>query len=84
MQERKQSKMQTLGASNPHNNNKDKHRQAARLTGETVGQIFQGGNDNSGYDNGNHTDDEASSSAAGGRNIGRGGGIHSDSSHSKM
>ncbi len=40
MQERKQSKMQTLGASNPHNNNKDKHRQAARLTGEAaVGQV---------------------------------------------
>jgi hypothetical protein len=26
--ERKQSKMQTLGASNPHNNNRDKHRSA--------------------------------------------------------
>jgi hypothetical protein len=26
--ERKQSRMQTLGASNPHNNNRDKHRGA--------------------------------------------------------
>lgn len=82
MQERKQSKMQTLGASNPHNNNKDKHRKAARLTGDTVGQIFvNGGVDNGGYDRdgggpgGNHTDDEASSSAAGGgARGGRGGG----------
>ena len=41
--------MQTLGASNPHNNNKDKHRQAARLTGDTVQQIFaNGGVDNTG------------------------------------
>lgn len=30
MQERKQSKMRTLGASNPHNNNKDKHRANTR------------------------------------------------------
>ena len=29
-QERKQSKMRTLGASNPHNNNKDKHRENTR------------------------------------------------------
>ena len=29
-QERKQSKMRTLGASNPHNNNKDKHRANTR------------------------------------------------------
>ena len=38
---RKQSKMQTLGASNPHNNNKEKHRTAARVTGDTVDKIFQ-------------------------------------------
>ncbi len=41
--ERKQSKMQTLGASNPHNNNKDKHRSGARITGETVDRVFTPG-----------------------------------------
>lgn len=70
--ERKQSKMQTLGASNPYNNNKDKHRNATKLTGETVDKIFaNGGVDNVGYDNGagitsagihsSNTDDETSS-----------------------
>ena len=39
-QERKGSKMQTLGASNPHNNNKEKHRKQQRITGDTVDQIF--------------------------------------------
>jgi hypothetical protein len=34
--ERKQSKMQTLGASNPHNNNRDKHRNAPKVTQVTV------------------------------------------------
>ena len=43
VEERKQSKMQTLGASNPHNNNKDKHRQSAKVTGDTVEQIFSVG-----------------------------------------
>ena len=43
VQERKQSKMQTLGASNPHNNNKDKHRQTTKVTGDTVEQIFSVG-----------------------------------------
>jgi hypothetical protein len=32
--------MQTLGASNPHNNNKDKHRSGTRITGETVDRVF--------------------------------------------
>ena len=40
VEERKQSKMQTLGASNPHNNNKDKHRQNTKVTSDTVEQIF--------------------------------------------
>ena len=43
VEERKQSKMQTLGASNPHNNNKDKHRQSSKLTADTVGEIFNVG-----------------------------------------
>ena len=64
--ERKQSKMQTLGASNPVNNNKDKHRTAAKITGDTVDRIFSnGGVDNVGFDVGplsSNTDDEASSS----------------------
>ena len=30
--ERKQSRMQTLGASNPHNNNRDKHRGATKVS----------------------------------------------------
>ena len=38
--ERKQSKMLTLGASNNMNNNKDKHRSAAKITGDTVDKIF--------------------------------------------
>jgi len=45
LQERQQSsgKMRTLGASNPHNNNKDRHRGGnTRVTGDTVGQIFGG------------------------------------------
>ena len=71
--ERKQSKMLTLGASNPVNNNKDKHRTSAKITGETVGKIFSGidGQDNVAYDRGNgssNTDDEASSTT---RNSGR-------------
>jgi len=47
-----QSKMQTLGASNPHNNNKDKHRGTTRLTEDTVEKVFQhnGGIDNQGFD----------------------------------
>ena len=62
---RKQSKMQTLGASNPHNNNKEKHRNATRITGDTVDRIFTagpsggggasalvGGADNAAYDAG--------------------------------
>ena len=66
MSERKQSKMQTLGASNPYNNNKDKHRGATKLTGDTVDKIFSnGGVDNNGFDasvpNSSNTDDEASS-----------------------
>merc|ERR1712241_774870 len=40
-QERKGSKMQTLGASNPHNNNKEKHRNNTRITGDTVDRVFQ-------------------------------------------
>jgi len=43
------SKMQTLGASNPHNNNKDKHRgNTTRITGDTVERVFtpNGGVDN--------------------------------------
>ena len=35
------SKMQTLGASNPHNNNKEKHRNQTRITGDTIDQVFQ-------------------------------------------
>merc|ERR1712109_278498 len=35
------SKMQTLGASNPHNNNKEKHRNNTRITGDTVDRVFQ-------------------------------------------
>ncbi len=84
LSERKQqSRMRTLGASNPHNNNKDKHRTAPRLTGaNTVGQVFaNGGIDNAGFDpnsagaggNSSNTDDEASSSAAG--RVGGGGGL---------
>ena len=40
--------MQTLGASNPHNNNKEKHRPGTRITGETVERVFtpNGGLDN--------------------------------------
>merc|ERR1719187_325142 len=63
--ERKQSKMQTLGASNPHNNNNSKHRQGPRITGDTVEKVFMqnGGLDNGGFDAGpsSNTDDEASS-----------------------
>ena len=63
--ERKQSKMQTLGASNPHNNNKDKHRTAAKITGDTVDKIFAAaGVDNVAFERGagsSNTDDEASS-----------------------
>ena len=47
--ERKQSKMQTLGASNPHNNNNSKHRSNTRITGETVEKVFTA---NGGLDNG--------------------------------
>merc|ERR1719232_1528108 len=72
--ERKQSKMLTLGASNPINNNKDRHRSSAKVTSDTVDKIFAGGPggvDNVGYDRGNgssNTDDEASSTT---RNSGR-------------
>merc|ERR1712142_508366 len=63
--ERKQSKMQTLGASNPHNNNKEKHRGAPRITGDTVDRVFtpNGGLDNGGFEGGpsSNTDDDASS-----------------------
>jgi len=58
------SKMQTLGASNPHNNNKDKHRGNTRITGDTVERVFtpNGGLDNQGFDApSSNTDDEASS-----------------------
>merc|ERR1719348_44835 len=58
------SKMQTLGASNPHNNNKDKHRGNTRITGDTVDRVFtpNGGLDNQGFDApSSNTDDEASS-----------------------
>lgn len=41
--------MQTLGASNPHNNNKEKHRGGTRITGETVDRVFT---PNGGLDNG--------------------------------
>jgi len=65
--ERKQSKMQTLGASNPHNNNNAKHRNNTRITGETIDKVFQPntGLDNGGFDGGpsSNTDDEASSTA---------------------
>ena len=75
--ERKQSKMLTLGASNPVNNNKDKHRNASKITGDTVDKIFSGsGVDNVAYDRGNgssNTDDEASSTT---RNSGRSHGHH--------
>jgi hypothetical protein len=66
MAERKQSKMRTLGASNPHNNNKDKHRPNTRITGDTVERVFQGapqgagGLDNQGFDGpSSNTDDES-------------------------
>eukprot|EP00092_Neocalanus_flemingeri_P023255 GFUD01025216.1.p1 GENE.GFUD01025216.1~~GFUD01025216.1.p1 ORF type:complete len:235 (+),score=69.34 GFUD01025216.1:210-914(+) len=58
------SKMQTLGASNPHNNNKNKHRCNTRIIGDTVERIFtpNGGLDNQGFDAPSSiTDDEASS-----------------------
>ena len=50
--ERKQSRMQTLGASNPHNNNRDKHRAATKVTHDTVDRIFAngGGLDNQGFE----------------------------------
>ena len=72
--ERKQSKMLTLGASNPVNNNKDKHRSTAKITGDSaVKEIFAAGQgvDNVAYDRKNdssNTDDEASSTT---RNSGR-------------
>jgi len=64
--ERKQSKMQTLGASNPHNNNRDKHRSAPKVTQDTVNRIFAngGGLDNAGFDGNpsSNTDDDVNSS----------------------
>ena len=72
--ERKHSKMLTLGASNPVNNNKDKHRSGAKVTSDTVDKIFAGavGVDNVAFDRGgngsSNTDDEASSTT---RNSGR-------------
>merc|ERR1719215_2420262 len=62
-QERKGSKMQTLGASNPHNNNKEKHRNNTRITGDTIDQVFQpnGGIENPAFDvPSSNTDDESS------------------------
>jgi len=41
--ERKQSKMQTLGASNPLNNTRDKHRASKKVTSDTVDRIFANG-----------------------------------------
>merc|ERR1719481_2273421 len=68
-----QSKMQTLGASNPHNNNKDKHRGTTRLTEDTVVNVFQqnGGVENQGFDGhggSSNTDDEGASSTTRGSN----------------
>jgi len=60
------SKMQTLGASNPHNNNKDKHRGNTRITGDTVERVFtpNGGIDNQGFDGpSSNTDDDGGSSS---------------------
>merc|ERR1712045_849552 len=57
------SKMQTLGASNPHNNNKEKHRNNTRITGDTVDRVFQpnGGIENPAFDvPSSNTDDESS------------------------
>merc|ERR1719410_1919326 len=62
-QERKGYKMQTLGASNPHNNNKEKHRNNTRITGDTIDQVFQpnGGIENPAFDvPSSNTDDESS------------------------
>ena len=71
--ERKQSKMLTLGASNPINNNKEKHRSAAKITGDTVDKIFAAaGVDNVAFERGNgssNTDDEASSRNSVGRQV---------------
>merc|ERR1712223_653828 len=73
--ERKQSKMLTLGASNNMNNNKDKHRSAAKITGDTVDKIFavaHSGVDNIAFERGNgssNTDDEASSRNSVGRQV---------------
>merc|ERR1711953_403614 len=58
------SKMQTLGASNPHNNNKEKHRNNTRITGDTVDRVFQpnGGIENPAFDApSSNTDDDNSS-----------------------
>lgn len=59
--------MRTLGASNPHNNNKDKHRANTRITGDTVERVFTPGNqglDNQGFDGpSSNTDDEVSTTA---------------------
>lgn len=70
--ERKQSKMQTLGASNPYNNNKDKHRKNTRLDSDTVDRVFtpNGGLDNQAFDGpgSSNTDDEASSTTRNGSN----------------
>ncbi len=65
--ERKQSKMRTLGASNPHNNNKDKHRNTTRLTHDTVDKIFaNGGVDNTGFEAGpSNTDEDESTRMSG-------------------
>merc|ERR1719150_1985216 len=60
------SKMQTLGASNPHNNNKEKHRTNTRITGDTVDRVFQpnGGVENPAFDApSSNTDDDNSSTA---------------------
>ena len=69
--------MLTLGASNPINNNKDKHRSASKITGDTVDKIFSAaGVDNVAFERGNgssNTDDEASSRNSVGRQINPGG-----------
>ena len=63
---KQQGKMRTLGASNPHNNNKDKHRNTTRLTHDTVDRIFaNGGVDNTGFDAGPSNTDEDSVHGAG-------------------
>merc|ERR1712083_864102 len=53
--------------SNPHNDNKDKHRANTRITGDTVERVFTPGTqglDNQGFDGpSSNTDDEVSTTA---------------------